>query len=1001
MLGRSSRSRNFFKKLVVNGVNNSKAAIQNDCLMRLYDADAELKAISSELDSFDGKKDPIRCNLLVNQLRTAQDKVISLLFQLMDDCNCERASRDYRMKFPDEILLSEGSESLNGQIWFGAECLSAGSNILNHTKESTMLRPMAKTLTQHLDSLRNDLRDLVIDGGGASRINHALIKKMVAFDHIFATFEYEYVRTMLPIRTVTEIEKLQEVAVLFSETLIDCVKRNLIKQDDIDEFQPIVMIAIPRLAIVRGLLYRGESPIYTRHKSQMCSLFQPFHGPLHSIRKLLRGLEKRDLLALERMLANDQSGNEERAKEPGCSSSSKSSTSSASSPSSPANQTKSSEPHDDQQQNISSACDCEPAGEHQAGTSNGNYSIVLMDDLQYPVGQKRRSLGEADDEELSTGGSKSLVAAIESGADQTHRSDYNCYLEVQHQASSSKDLDNADHHQTSQSPSHSTPSPSTSISSAAIECKKCASSSGRRGGQGQDGAGDLQNNQCDNDANCCLSPPESDAQLEKLIANFSPSMDDHNEQQFANETTTMTTIDSQPTTATTNKPTTARPTANDNQEAPSCQANSSSASEREEQSGKRQLQENIIKVKSEEEAYVEEMVRKQAQQLLHRLFVAISGVADQLQSNFASDLRFILRHIFSSEIAGDEDQDNCDDEEEEDGDRVHEHDDDEEEDDDQGEYSNNDHSDSSLPIEQGIEAQEIVANLIDLESGYSISDNSNIYGPTTTTTTTDNSIQYATGTPTGASRSGQPNAMAPSVASSDYPFMMNGSMHSPVVTDMNRYSSPTSSSVYVAAHHQHYLRQQQQQQQQSSANSRAFQDNLNEELNNELLADLMRASDQNELIHDTMSSPNDPSIMDDNQRRLHLLQQHVNSVIRIAATRSALQRSTNDPLDVGQQQQQHQAPAHHPRRHSRHHHGSSRSRRSRGPPVWVPDQLVVQCNSCNVAFTLFRRRHHCRACGQIFCADCSRFTKNLNCWGYNGPVRVCESCYNQPQQQAN
>ena len=111
MLGRSSRSRNFFRKLLVNGVSNSKAAIQNDCLIRLYDADAELKAISSELDSFDGKKDPIRCNLLVNQLRTAQDKVISLLFQLMDDCNCKRASRDYRMKFPDEILLSEGSES--------------------------------------------------------------------------------------------------------------------------------------------------------------------------------------------------------------------------------------------------------------------------------------------------------------------------------------------------------------------------------------------------------------------------------------------------------------------------------------------------------------------------------------------------------------------------------------------------------------------------------------------------------------------------------------------------------------------------------------------------------------------------------------------------------------------------------------------------------------------------------------------------------------------------
>ncbi|NXF89996.1 LST2 protein, partial [Eubucco bourcierii] len=32
--------------------------------------------------------------------------------------------------------------------------------------------------------------------------------------------------------------------------------------------------------------------------------------------------------------------------------------------------------------------------------------------------------------------------------------------------------------------------------------------------------------------------------------------------------------------------------------------------------------------------------------MLHTLFVSISGVADQLQTNFASDLRSILKTVF-------------------------------------------------------------------------------------------------------------------------------------------------------------------------------------------------------------------------------------------------------------------------------------------------------------------------------------------------------------------
>jgi hypothetical protein len=37
---------------------------------------------------------------------------------------------------------------------------------------------------------------------------------------------------------------------------------------------------------------------------------------------------------------------------------------------------------------------------------------------------------------------------------------------------------------------------------------------------------------------------------------------------------------------------------------------------------------------------------------------------------------------------------------------------------------------------------------------------------------------------------------------------------------------------------------------------------------------------------------------------------------------------------------------------------------------WRPDDTTKNCGNCNQAFTFFNRRHHCRACGHIFCGDC-------------------------------
>ena len=60
---------------------------------------------------------------------------------------------------------------------------------------------------------------------------------------------------------------------------------------------------------------------------------------------------------------------------------------------------------------------------------------------------------------------------------------------------------------------------------------------------------------------------------------------------------------------------------------------------------------------------------------------------------------------------------------------------------------------------------------------------------------------------------------------------------------------------------------------------------------------------------------------------------------------------------------------------------------------WVQDTSRSMCSQCQQKFTLAERRHHCRNCGQIFCAKCSRFESELKHMKINKQVRVCQSCF--------
>ena len=71
---------------------------------------------------------------------------------------------------------------------------------------------------------------------------------------------------------------------------------------------------------------------------------------------------------------------------------------------------------------------------------------------------------------------------------------------------------------------------------------------------------------------------------------------------------------------------------------------------------------------------------------------------------------------------------------------------------------------------------------------------------------------------------------------------------------------------------------------------------------------------------------------------------------------------------------------------------------------WIPDNEKADCTNCHKEFSVTVRRHHCRACGEIFCHDCSSMcviiprgriiSKNMRFPNddWKTPLRTCTNC---------
>ena len=63
-------------------------------------------------------------------------------------------------------------------------------------------------------------------------------------------------------------------------------------------------------------------------------------------------------------------------------------------------------------------------------------------------------------------------------------------------------------------------------------------------------------------------------------------------------------------------------------------------------------------------------------------------------------------------------------------------------------------------------------------------------------------------------------------------------------------------------------------------------------------------------------------------------------------------------------------------------------------PKWKEDVSAPQCDEvgCSVKFGVLKRRHHCRGCGYVYCAEHCKATLAIPFMGYYSEVKVCHSC---------
>ncbi|XP_034660446.1 lateral signaling target protein 2 homolog isoform X2 [Drosophila subobscura] len=908
---------------------NKPKADDKSLLARFFHADRSLTAVASELDSFDGRAEPDRCSRLVSRLRQNQDKVLSITNLIMEELLGEdRDPRAFRAKFPEEVL----QENLAGQLWFGAECLAAGSSIMNREVESKEMRPLAQAVTKSLGNVRVLLRDQCLRNNVPnSKTLHLdlndftteqLYESLKIFDRLFAEFELSYVSAMVQVKSRHEYEMQQWIGVLFSETLQRALKIGLLDQDMVDAFDPGLMFSIPRLAIVAGLVVYAKGPLdMDMPGDQLSEMFRPFRTILIKIRDLLRNLNNQELYQLEKLLCTNEDIN---TKVPVGSSSIEAPTPEHS--------------------------DTATTSSNNNNSSNSTVGGVDSGTVERLVDQRNNNNNQQNGNEATTTLPTRSPSMLSLSASSTPTA----------------------------SPA---PSPTPSHSIASSTSSAVSSSSTNPPADWSDGDDEDEEEEDEDEDEDELEDTEDDTDEDQLLKdmvaadcasgylipntnlgnllqpqqvpltdNFVASEDDdehgtgdqqpaHREQD-EEEPSTSAALHRQRHSHShshshrhhhrhhhhhhhqTTQPQQQHPHPHHHQPHPHrltrsgrkrCSIEASVEVEQQEQglasgdtSAASSLSDDVSLAMRNTTARLK---FKSTENLLHRLFVCIAGVADQLQTNFASDLRQILRSVFLMNMSSVEEE--------------------------------------QIEIPEKTKESELFEfraseNDVIQESAGS---NQSIYSAEEVNPELDN--VFSAGNRHSAGATMQRNNTI------DNPSSSNSSSSATTRNHVTRSRSLGDQQETVARSMPAAVQQQQQQEQERVMQQHQVQVQLQRQRNNSVgsntpssASSTSSSSEQNSPVS-TRSGSSRRRLQSNNETQMP------SSTTTAAATAAA----------------------------------------TLAPPAWIPDGKAPRCMACQTPFTAFRRRHHCRNCGGVFCGVCSNATAPLPKYGLTKAVRVCRDCY--------
>lgn len=339
---------------------------------------------------------------------------------------------------------------------------------------------------------------------------------------------------------------------------------------------------------------------------------------------------------------------------------------------------------------------------------------------------------------------------------------------------------------------------------------------------------------------------------------------------------------------------------------------------------------------------------------MHRLFVCIAGVADQLQTNFASDLRQILRSVFLMNTSPLEEE----------------------------EVEVNVSEKSKDSTSDLFEFRASENDVIQENDGGS---NQSIYSAEEANPETDSVFEQSIG---------QTTPTTTAAMSSIDRQERSASLETEIRITTNRVNIERSHSVGEATNARPVsLVVTTTNQIQCVENNNGNNNNDGSNYHHPMgITTSNRSDNNNPTVISNSDSINNNSMTNNTQSS----SSNENSST-MATTTTTIILTTNNRLHRNSLNDEHQVQTPPPYQHATNQSNTLNSRQQQiiteTPPRWIPDEEAAQCMACAQTFTTFRRRHHCRNCGGVFCGICSNSQAPLPKFGLTKAVRVCRNCF--------